>query len=128
MAKSDYLEINVLNHVLRNAAYASPGAVYLALYTLAEDDSNTAGTEVSGGSYNRMLVTFAAPVGNQVANDADILFPVASADWGTIVSFGIHDDVVTGNLLYHAPLTADRTILTSDQLRFPVGQILISED
>jgi hypothetical protein len=127
MAKSDFLETNMLNHVLRNTSYASPGAVYLALYTVAEDDTGTAGTEVTGGSYARQLITFGAPVGNQVSNDADILFAVATADWGTVVHFGIFDAASAGNLLYHAPLTASRTILTGDQLRFPTGQLVVGE-
>jgi hypothetical protein len=128
MAKSDFLETVILNHVLRNTSYASPATVYLALYTVAEDDTGGAGTEVSGGSYARQLISFAAPIANQVANSADILFPVASADWGTVVHFGIRDAASGGNLLYHAPLTASRTILTGDQLRFPAGQLVVGED
>lgn len=127
MAKSDFLETNILNHVLRNVAYASPAVVYLALFTVAEDDTGSTGTEVSGGSYARQLIVFGAPSGNQVANSVDILFPVASADWGTVVHFGIYDAASAGNLLYHAPLTASRTILTGDQLRFPASQLVVGE-
>lgn len=127
MAKSDYLEQIILNQVLRGVAYSQPSAVYLALFTVAEDDTGGAGTEVAGGGYTRQTITFSAPVANEASNSADVLFPVATADWGEVLHFGIFDAAVAGNLLYHAPLTASRTILTGDQLRFPAGQLVVGE-
>ena len=126
MAKSDYLKVNLLNEVLRATAFAAPGAVYLAAYTVAPTDAG-GGTEVSGGSYTRQTLTFNAPVTNQVTNSADILFPIATAAWGAVVHFGIFDAPSAGNLLYHTPLSAPRTINTADQLRVPAGQLLVSE-
>lgn len=130
MAKSDYLEQIILNQVLRGVAYSAPTNVYLALFTVAEDDTGGAGTEVStvGTGYTRQSITFDAPVANEVSNSADVLFPVATLDWGEVLHFGIFDAAVAGNLLYHAPLTASRTILTGDQLRFPAGQLVVGED
>lgn len=127
MAKSDYLEQVILNQVLRAVSYSAPSSVYLALYTAAPTDAG-GGTEVAAASYTRQTVTFAAPVGNQVSNTSDVLFPVATTDWGEIVHFGIFDAPTAGNLLYHAALTAPRTILTNDQLRFPTGSLVVSED
>ena len=127
MAKSDYLETNLLNHVLRNTSYTSPTAVYLGLYTAAPTDAG-GGTEVAGGSYARQAVSFGAPSGGQVANDAVINFPMATGDWGVILHIGIFDAASSGNLLYHAPMTASREILTNDQLDFPVGQLIVTED
>lgn len=130
MAKSDFLEVNVLNHVLRGIPYSSPTTVYLALFTLAATDAG-GGTEVSGGSYVRQPITFGAPgspSANQVSNSVAILFPIATADWGTLVHFGIFDAPSSGNLLYHATMTAPRTILTNDQFNVPIGQLIVGED
>lgn len=126
MAKSDYLEVNILNHVLRNTPFASPAAVYLAAFTTAPTDAG-GGAEVTGGAYTRQTLTFGAVTGDQVANDADVLFPIATAPWGTVVHFGIFDAPAAGNLLYHTALSAPRTITTGDQLRVPVGQLVVSE-
>lgn len=126
MAKSDYLEVNILNHVLRGTPFAAPPAVYLAAYTTAPTDAG-GGAEVSGGAYTRQTLTFAPPSGNQVANDADILFPIATAPWGTVVHFGIFDAPFAGNLLYHTALSAPRTIVAGDQLRVPTGQLVVQE-
>lgn len=127
MAKSDYLEVNILNHVLRATSYTSPSAVYLAAFTVAPTDAG-GGTEVTGGAYTRQTVTFGAPSGNQVSNSADILFPVATAGWGTIVHFGIFDAPSAGNMLYHTALAASRTIASGDQLRVPAAQLVVAEE
>jgi hypothetical protein len=125
-AKSDYLKVNLLNEVLRATEFTAPGAVYLAAFTVAPTDAG-GGTEVSGGAYTRQTLAFAAPSGNQVANSADILFPIATVAWGTVVHFGIFDAVSGGNMLYHTPFTASRTIDVGDQLRVPTGQLIVGE-
>jgi len=127
MSKTNYLETQLLNHALRNTPYSAPTTVYAALFTSAPDDTG-AGTEVAGGSYARQTVTFTAPAPDSISNTADVTFPVASADWGTIVAFAIFDAASAGNMMYYANLTASRTILTSDQFRFPLGQLIVTED
>jgi|SRR5688572_2630497 len=126
MAKSDYLKVNILNAVLRGTSYASPGAVYLAAFTVAPTDAG-GGTEVAGGAYTRQTLGFSAPSANQVTNSADVLFPIATASWGTVVHFGIFDAPSGGNMLYHTPLTAPRAIGSGDQLRVPTAQLLVGE-
>lgn len=127
MAKSDYLEVNILNHVLRATSYTAPAAVYLAAFIVAPTDAG-GGTEVVGGAYTRQTVTFGPPSGNQVSNTGDILFPIATAGWGTVVHFGIFDAPAAGNLLYHTALSASRTIASGDQLRVPIGQLVVAEE
>ena len=127
MSKTDFLETSLLNQVLRNTSYTSPTTIYVALFTLAPTETG-GGTEVSGGGYARQTATFTAPAPDSVSNTADVSFPVATAGWGTIVAFAIMDAASGGNMLYFANLTAARTILTSDQLRFPSGQLIVSED
>lgn len=126
MSKSDYLETQILNHVLRNVAYSSPTTVYVALFTAAPGEAG-GGTEVTGGAYTRQPVTFASPSSGQVSNSADVLFPIATADWGTLVSFALFDASSAGNMLYYANLAASRVVLTNDQFRFPSGQLIVQE-
>jgi len=99
MSKSNYLEDNLLNHVLRAIPYTPPASIYVALFTTAPTDS-TPGTEVTGGSYARQPVTFTAPSSGTCANVADITFPTATVGWGTVTSFGLFDQGAAGNLLY----------------------------
>lgn len=133
-AKSNYLEDSIINHVLRNTAYTSPGtAVWVALYTNTQGDSDS-GTEASGGSYARVQVQgtgqWDAPTNGATANTAEIAFPQASASWGTINSIGIKDSSTsTGNdnLLYHGVLTSPRTVNNGDTFKFNAGDLDVSE-
>lgn len=124
-AMSDYLENALLNSTLRGQAWTAPAAVYLALYTSDPTDAKT-GTEVSGGAYARQVITFNAPTSGVSATAADVLFPIATAGWGTITHFGILDASTVGNLLYHGALTSSKTIATSDQLKVAAGDISVT--
>jgi len=127
MSMSDYLENALLNAVLRNTPYTSPSQVYVALFTSDPTDANT-GTEVSGGGYARQPVTFNAPTNGQVTNASDILFPVATASWGTVTHVGIYDAQTGGNLLFSGALTTSKTISANDQLKIAAGSLSISLD
>lgn len=127
MGKTNYLETQLLNHVLRATPYSAPSTIYVALYTSAPGEAG-GGTEVTGGSYTRQSVAFTAPAPDSVSNTADVNFAVATADWGHIVAFALLDQAVGGNMLYYSTLTAPRDVLTNDQFRFPLGQLLVAED
>lgn len=125
-AKSDYLENKVLDHVLRNTAYAQPATVYASLFTVAPTDAG-GGTEVVGGGYVRKPITFGAAAGGSASNTVIVDFGTASAAWGTVVAVGIHDAAAAGNLLYWGLLTTNRTINAGDAATFPVGNLVVAE-
>ena len=58
-AMSDYLENEVLDHILGTGAYTMPSNVYIGLSTGSFVD-DASGTELSGSGYTRKVVTFAA--------------------------------------------------------------------
>jgi hypothetical protein len=72
------------------------------------------------------VITFKAPTIGVSATATDVLFPIASAGWGTITHFGILDASTVGNLLYHGALTTSKTIATSDQLKIAAGDISVT--
>lgn len=110
---SNYLENALINATLRNTSFTSPAVVYVGLYLTDPTDANT-GTEVSGGSYARQSVTFAAPSDGLSASNADVTFPTATANWGAVGWIGLSDAVSGGNLLYHTPLNSVKTIESGD--------------
>lgn len=126
MPKSTYLENSVLNAALRDTPFTSPTTVYIALFTVSPTPSG-GGTEVSGGSYARQPITFTAPTTGSVASVADVVFPVASADWGTVVAYAYFDSLAGGNMLYFGAVGSSRTVLTSDQVKFPAGMLIVTE-
>ncbi len=123
---STYLSQALLNHVFRNTAYGAPATIYVALYTVAPTDAG-GGTEVAGGSYARQAAAFAAPSGNQIANSAQITFPEATANWGTVVAFGLFDAAGGGNFLGWNNIT-NVTINSGDQRFWNAGELTVSLD
>lgn len=131
-SKSDFLELELLDHVLGNAAYSAPATVYVALYTVAPTDAG-GGTEVSGGSYARVAVTnndtnWPAASSGAKANGTVITFPTATAAWGECVAFAILDAASGGNFLYWADLTLNKTVGDGDTAQFAVGDLDVTED
>jgi hypothetical protein len=122
---SNYLENALINATLRNTGYTSPTTVYLALYTSDPTDADS-GTECSGTSYARQAITFGAPSNGVSTNSAAIEFPQAGGSWGTITHIGIRDALTTGNLLYHTPLDASKTIATGDVFRVAIGSLSVT--
>jgi hypothetical protein len=130
VALTHLAEKALLNYMLRNTATGGfpPAAVYVGLFTTAPDDQG-GGTEVSGGSYARQAVSFAAPTDNgassgaQTASAADVIFPAASADWGTITAVGLFDALSGGNLLMYGSLAAAQTVNAGSQFVIPAGSL-----
>ena len=126
MAKTDYLEDAILNHVLRNTALTSPTTVYVGLTSTATTDAG-GGTELTGNGYARQSMTFGAPSAGSCSNSAEVLFPEATGAWPAATHFFIADAVTAGNRLYHGALDASRTAALGDQIRFAIGALTVTE-
>ncbi len=123
---TDYLEDALLKHVFTNTAYTSPTTVYAALFTVAPSDTG-GGTEVSGGAYARQSMAFSVSgTGTLATNSAAVVYPTATADYGTVVAVGIFDASTSGNLLAYANLTTSKTVSSGDVFRFNAGDVDIT--
>lgn len=113
-SKCAYLQTIAQNHFLGATAFSVPGTLYVALSTANFDPTATGAAlnEVTGGSYARVSYTnnttnWPASTGSNPAtksNGTDIIFPVATASWGTILSAYLCDASTVGNALYGADL------------------------
>lgn len=122
---SNYLENALINATLRNTTFTSPTTVYVGLYTSDPGEGNT-GTEVSGGSYARVAVTFGAPSNGVSTNSASVTFPTATGNWGTVSHIGILDALTSGNLLYYTALDASKTIASGDVFTISTGNLSVT--
>lgn len=129
---TDTLENLLLEHSTGRAAWAAPTSTYCALFLVAPTDS-TGGTEVSGGNYGRggaspTPISWGAASGGSIANNADIDFGTASANWGSIVALGIFDNPTLGTLLWYGTLGSIVTVNTSDSFKITSGGLILSLD
>jgi hypothetical protein len=122
---SNYLENALINVTLRATSYTAPATVYVSLWTSDPTDAGS-GTEVSGGSYARTAVTFAAPSNGVTTNSADVTFPTATGTWGVVGWIGINDASTSGNLLYHTPLDTSKTIASGDVFKISTGNLSVT--
>ena len=122
---SNYLENALINATLRATTFTSPATVYVSLHT-ADPTDDGSGTEVSGGSYARQSAGFAAPSNGASATNADITFPQATGNWGTVTHIGIWDASTSGNLYYHTALDASKAIDTGDIFKIASGSLTVT--
>lgn len=119
MAKSNFLENAILDHVLRGVAFPTLAANnHVALFTSATTDAG-GGIEVTGGAYARVAVgrattAWAAPADNagaqRTSNSAAITFPSPTVNWGYVGFSALMDAATAGNMLYHGPIGVNTTL------------------
>jgi hypothetical protein len=124
-AMSDYLENEILDHILGTGAYTMPATVYVGLSTGSFNDDNS-GTELTGNNYAREAITFAAASSGSADNSAAVEFNAATGSWGTVSHFGLFDALSGGNLLIHGALTASKVISSGDILKISIGDMDIT--
>lgn len=124
-AMSDYLENEILDHILRNAAYTPASTVYIGLSTGSFNDDNS-GTELSGSGYARQSIAFDAASGGATDNTSAVDFPTATGSWGSVSHYGLFDASSSGNLLIHGAFSAAKTVGSGDILRIAAGELDIT--
>ena len=126
-AMSDYLENEILDHILGTGAYTMPTTVYVGLSTGSFNDDNS-GTELTGNNYARESAAFTAAASGTTSNSAAVEFNAATGSWGTVSHFGLFDALSGGNLLIHGALTASKVISSGDILKIAIGDMDITAD
>ena len=132
---SNYLETALLDHVLRNTAYASPGTVYVGLFKETVDTATTnanleAGTltdEITTGGYARTLVSFSAASSGTISNDNVVTFPAATGSYdGTVTALAVMDASTGGNPIAYGNLTVAKLVTTGDTFQIAATNLNIT--
>lgn len=133
MSFTNYLELEVLDHVFGSGVYTPPAALYVGLSTTTPTESGTNFTE-PGSGYARMYTpndknawTVAGPAGGSgsLNNKTGITWGTVTGSWGTVTSFGLWDSLVAGNLLVHGGLTSSQQIVPNSTVSFASGSLVI---
>ncbi len=124
--KTTYLEDELIDHVLRNAAYSSPTTVYISLHSAAPTEAG-GGAELTGNGYAREAITFGAPSDGVSANTNTITFTASGGAWSAIVGHAIWDAVSAGNMLYYEDSVSGPTLADTESYEFGAGDITVTE-
>lgn len=126
---SDFSKLELLDHVF-NAAYVPAATVYLALCTADPTDAGTgaAMNEVpDANGYARTAITFGAAASRRVTQSAQVTFPQASGDWGTVTHWAVLDDNThgAGNMLAHGAFGVSKAIVNGNTPSVAVGEVYV---
>jgi hypothetical protein len=110
---SNFLENKFLDITLNSATAYNVTTPYLALFSTDPTDAGS-GTECSWTGYARQSMSFGAASSGTASTDAAITFPAVAGSDVTITHIGIYDASSSGNLLYHTPLDASKTLSADD--------------
>jgi hypothetical protein len=134
---SDYSSKKILDHIYSNGrpiTYVPPSALYLGLL---RDDNGLANNtpseqdEVQGGSYVRRALDgvtnyFRPANGFEALLHADVDWPTATENWGTVNHAAVFDAATGGNVLLWSPLTTPKLIETNDIMGILAGDLVAS--
>jgi hypothetical protein len=117
--------------VTLGSGFTLPANLWVALYTVAPTSAG-GGTEVSGGGYARVEVandatTFpnaGTPTPGQKANGIAVAFATSTGSWGTVTSFGIHDDPTADSLVGFGAVTTPLSIVAGMAPEFAPGDLI----
>lgn len=126
MSLSDYLEQQILDHLIGAATWTAPSSLYLALFTSDPGDDGS-GTEVSGSGYARQEMAMSRS-GSVIDNDALESFAASGGNFGTVTHWGVFDAASGGNLLFHGALDTSRTINDGETGEAAAGAITLTLD
>lgn len=112
----------IINMILRNTTFTQPTTVYISLHTANPGD--TGANEVSGGSYARKAITFAAPSGKSTSNNITLEWTNMPAC--TVTHIGLWDAASAGTLWWTGQLTVSKTLQAGDAFRIDSGALTVT--
>lgn len=132
---SDYLELELLDHIAGKGAYTMPAVVAVGLCTSDPTDAGVGSScsEVAATAYARKSIAAAdwkAAATGSILNSEEITFVECTnaAGWGKVTHFAIFDTAAaaTGNMLAHGALTTSKTIEKGETCKFASGDLKIT--
>lgn len=127
---SNHWENKILDHVFGKGSYTPP-TIHVALSTADPLEDGSGISEPSGNGYARVQTSasdWSAATAGVICNAGNIIFPAASASWGTITHFALFDSATGGNMLAFGALQQPEAVGASDTAKFQTGDLEIGLD
>ena len=121
---SNWLELELLDHVLKTGAYVVPTNIYVALSTADPGDDEAGIAEPVAMGYARVVMdAWDAAAARATENTNQITFAQSTGDWGTITHFAIYDEITGGNFLAHGDFTVSKAAPTGTNLYIAANEM-----
>lgn len=125
MPFSTYSSDALMDHIRPGGAtYTQPSALYAALNT-ADPTAAALDTEISGGLYDRQLVTFGAPSGGYIANTNELVFTSLPTLSPGVTYVSIWDEETGGNMIHYDDIPTE-IIDAGDNIRVLTGVLRLA--
>lgn len=124
MSISNYLELELLDQVFRNAAAPAITTVWISTHT--GDPGETGASESTGGSYGRQSASFDVAAAGATQNSGNITF--TSMPSSTLTHVGVWDASTAGNFLWGGTLDASKTLNSGDTFQINTGDLDVTLD
>lgn len=126
---SNYLELELLDHVFKVGAYTPPTNIAVSLHTADPTDAGIGAEVANSNNYARVVCnTWDAAASRATANTGAITFPQASGSWGTVTHWALWDSATygAGNCLAHGSFTVSKVIVSGNIPTIAAGDLDIS--
>ena len=132
MSATNFMEAAVGDALFMAQPFPTVTAWNVCLYSATPNEANSTGTELSGKGYapvahnpggGRWIKDAAQSAQGETVyrNGVAVQFPVATADWLSVVGFGLKNQ--NGQLCYASPLSAIKPIKAGEQAVFLAGEL-----
>jgi len=123
---SDFLENEILDHIMGVGSWTSPATVYVGLSTADPLDTGGNLAEPSGNGYIRKAISFGSAGSRAITQDAIVNFNEATGSWGTVTHWALFNAESAGNMLAHGQLSTSRSIVSGNTPSIASGQVVVS--
>lgn len=127
---SDYWENKVLDYIFGKGDLTPP-SIFVGLSSSEPTDDGSAVAEPDGNNYGRVQTSacdWSVVSGGVLNNASEIVFTLATGNWGTMKHFVLFDAAMGGNMLIYGSLGESKTIGSGDIARFTAGEMEVKLD
>lgn len=126
MSFQDILREATLDHFFLASAQTHRTVNAIGMFTVKPASDGAGGTEVAGGGYARVAISFDFILGspNQLESQAAVAFGPYAADSGTVVALGLWNSAAVPELVAVADISP-RTITTGGILEIAINDVIV---
>jgi len=130
MSIGDYLELELLDQVLRNESAPAIAQISVALNRTdpGESTASAIASEVTGGQYARVDAGFAVAANGSAVNLSNLLFPSLPATHLAYCSLWDASGIASGNYLWGGSLVTTKDTNDQDNFQINSGGLAVDLD